>query len=136
MASGLIPLIKQAATEAVEAGNPANVTFGTVISVEPLQVRLNSSIILTTDNGVLKLGRNVTDYQVEATVQWETENDTHTHTITASEGTATAADNTHKHTITGKKTITIHNGLKVNDVVIMMRAKGGQSFVILDKVGG
>ena len=34
-----------------------------------------------------------------------------------------------------KHEITIYNSLKVGDTVIMMRMQGGQTFVVLDKIG-
>lgn len=50
-------------------------------------------------------------------------------------------NNVKKHnvnvTIDGEqKTITIDNGLKVGDKVVMMQEQGGQRYIILDKVGG
>jgi hypothetical protein len=42
----LVALIKKAATEAVDAGKPANILFGKVISPSPIQVQLDQQIIL------------------------------------------------------------------------------------------
>lgn len=42
----LVTLIKKAATEAVDAGKPANILFGKVISPSPIQVQLDQQIIL------------------------------------------------------------------------------------------
>ena len=39
----------------------------------------------------------------------------------------------HSHSITGKKTMTIYNGLKLNDNVILIQQQGGNNFVVLDK---
>ena len=42
----LVTLIKKAATEAVDAGKPANILFGKVISPSPIQVQLDQQIML------------------------------------------------------------------------------------------
>ena len=39
----------------------------------------------------------------------------------------------HNHSISGTKQITIHNGLKLNDNVILLQQQGGNNFVVLDK---
>ncbi len=41
-----VALIKKAATEAVDAGKPANILFGKVISPSPIQVQLDQQITL------------------------------------------------------------------------------------------
>ena len=40
----------------------------------------------------------------------------------------------HNHTITGTKSLTIHNALKVGDKVILIQVQGGQRYIVLDKV--
>ena len=40
----------------------------------------------------------------------------------------------HKHSIKGKKKITIHNALKKGEKVVMIKLQGGQKFVVLDKI--
>ena len=62
----LVQIIKKAALEAVEASNPANVVFGTVLSANPLSIRVDQKIILTEE--FLVRSRNVTDYETEATI--------------------------------------------------------------------
>lgn len=43
----------------------------------------------------------------------------------------------HSHSIKlEKKTIIIHNGLQVDDKVILLRMQGGQQYIVLDKVVG
>ena len=42
----LVALIKKAATEAVDAGKPANILFGKVVSPSPIQVQLDQQITL------------------------------------------------------------------------------------------
>lgn len=44
--ANLLQLIKQAAKDAVEASNPVQVHFGTVLSEEPLEVQVDQRFIL------------------------------------------------------------------------------------------
>lgn len=113
----LLKTIKQASTEAVEAGKPANVCFGKVLSASPLLILVDQKMALTA--AFLVLSRNVTDYQTTVTVSWNT----------------TAADG-HRHSISGTKTMTVNNALKAGDKVILMRMQGGQKYVVIDRIGG
>ena len=45
----LLQLIKQAAIEAVAAGKPMQVVFGTVVSANPLKIKVESGLILDED---------------------------------------------------------------------------------------
>lgn len=57
------------------------------------------------DSDFLIRGRNVTDYETDITIDGVT------------------------------KLATIHNGLKSGDKIVLLRAQGGQQFLIIDKVG-
>lgn len=100
----MVQIIKQAATEAVEAGKPVNFTFGTVISTEPLQIRVDQKLILKAP--FLILTRNVTDYGLELT-----------------------RDHAPK-----PERFTVHKGLKIGETVLMARTQGGQRYIVLDRV--
>lgn len=103
--------VKKAALEAVNASEPADACFGTVTSVSPLQIQVEQK--LTLGAAQLVLTRNVTNYETEVTVDWKTElNDS----------------------VNGKKKITIHNGLVVGDKVLLFQQKGGQKYIVLDRV--
>lgn len=112
----LIKAIKKAAVEAVKASKPVEVCFGKVISVSPLKILVEQKMTLGTAQ--LVLSRNVTDFETEVTVDWQTE-------------TASA----HQHAIKGKKKIIVHNGLVVGDEVILFRQQGGQKYVVVDRIG-
>lgn len=62
----LIKTIKKTAVEAMEATQPANVVFGKVINVSPLQINVEQKMIL--GKAQLILTKNVTDHTVEMTV--------------------------------------------------------------------
>lgn len=141
--SELLNTIKQAATEAVEAAKPVNVCFGKVTNTSPLQILVDQKMIL--DSSFLVLSRNVTDFTIMMTVQWESEASltTHTHTVKGKDSnnddidlTTGATNLTHTHGIKGTKQMTIHNALQKGEQVILLRMQGGQKYIVLDRIGG
>jgi len=112
---GFVQSIKRAAVDAVRAEAPAEVCFGTVTGVDPLEITIDQKLTLT--EPFLALCRDVTDYTVEMTAAYETE---------TAEG--------HRHEITGTKQFLVRNGLTLSDEVILMRMQGGQKFVVWDRV--
>lgn len=129
----LLVSIKKAAVEAVEAGKPTALTFGRVIETSPLRINVEQKMTLTAAQ--LMLTRNVTNFQVNMTVNHATDPHTHTHEITDTyTGSGSASSETHHHTYSGTKTFTVHNALAVGDEVVMVRMQGGQRFLVLDKV--
>lgn len=57
-----VEVVKKAAVEAVEAGKPVNILFGTVLSASPLKIQVDQKSIYTSK--MLILTRNVTDFEV------------------------------------------------------------------------
>lgn len=139
----------------------ADVLFGTVTSASPLKIQVEQKLELTEE--FLVLTKNVVDYTVNVTLNgWNTESaslsNSHTHTgsvdvsvsseISPNDNDAkinntvssnlninsATIDLSHRHTITGTKSITIHNALSRGDKVILIQQMGGQKFVVLDKV--
>ena len=163
MGSSLGEIIKKMAVGANDANAPTSVLFGTVTSVNPLEITVEQKLKLTKE--FLVLTKNVKDYTVDVSLDWETENKTlnanHNHTLSGNLSiTSTAQVNpnpdniavsinnevnnsltveqkninlSHNHSISGTKQITIHNGLKLNDNVILLQQQGGNNFVVLDK---
>ena len=141
--SDIIQTIKKAALDAIENSSPTSIMYGTVTKTKPLEIQVEQKLLLTSE--FLTLTKNVIDYEVEVSINWDTEqqnlNSNHTHncTIVPNEEISVTIENqnielTHNHTITGKKKITIHNGLKQNDKVILLQQQGGQKFIVLDKI--
>ena len=120
----LYEAIKTAAINAVETSQPCDFLFGKVTSVSPIKVYVEQK--LTLGAAQLILTRNVMDYTVPISVDWQTE--------TSAGGKGDASFESHNHSVSGIKEITILNGLKVDDEVIMLKKKGGQKYLILDKV--
>lgn len=110
----LLNTFKKVALEAVNTSQPSDFCFGKVTSAKPLKILVEQKMTLGTAQ--LVLPKNLTDYTVPVTLGWNTE---------LYEG--------HKHQIQGSKTITIHNALQVGDEVILLKKKGGQKYLVLDR---
>lgn len=132
--SELAQLIKKAAKDQMDSSKPMDIIIGEVVSASPLKIKLDSKITLT--ESFLILTKAVVDYSVNMTVNHTTETHTHSHTYQDDSTTRTTQPNTHNHAYMGTKSFTIHNKLKVGDYVILLRAQGGQKFIVLDIVGG
>ena len=143
-ANDILNIIKRAAIEAVNASQPSDFCFGKVIGIEPLKISVDQK--MTLGEAQLMLTRNVTDYKIKISLDWETEEaGTHNHYYSGSGGyscsgnTDTVED--HKHKIVGnkeeetEKELTIHNALEVDDQVILLKQKGGQKYLVLDRIG-
>lgn len=163
MSGSLGEVIKKMAIGANDANAPTSVLFGTVTSVNPLEIMVEQKLKLTKE--FLVLTKNVKDYTVDVSMNWLTESKSlsanHNHVLNGSidvSSTATLNPNTenieininnqvsnsvnveqrnidlsHNHSINGRKQITIHNGLKINDNVILLQQQGGNNFIVIDK---
>lgn len=126
----LIKIIKQAALDAVNASKPVHVCFGKVTSVSPLKILVEQKLPL--GKGQLVLCQNVTDYVTTVSIPpeygWATQN--------RSGGSGDPSFASHNHDIViSKKKITVHNGLVVGDEVILLRQRGGQKYIVVDRIG-
>lgn len=115
--------IKKHVLKAVLAMKLTDPVYGTVESVAPLKVRIDQKLLLEQEQ--LKLTRAVMDYEVDMTVDHLTEK--------REGGTSAEAFASHNHEYKGRKKFLIHNGLIVGDKVTMIRAHGGQQYLIIDK---
>ncbi|MCB7269607.1 DUF2577 domain-containing protein [Longicatena sp. 210702-DFI.1.194] len=126
-ANDLLVSIKKAAQEAAEAGQPADFCFGKVTSAKPLKILVEQK--MTLGEAQLVLTRNVTDYKTKIT-GGNVQNYYYTGDIES--GTAPVSPS-HVHAV-GKITVTIHNALTVGEEVVLMKQKGGQKYLVLDRV--
>lgn len=128
-ANNLVELIKQAAKEAVEAGQDSDFCYGTVTSASPLKILVEQKMELTAAQ--LVLTRNVTNFKTYITA-----GNTKDYYYTGdpeSGGTAPIPGTSHVHAI-GKIQVTVHNALAKGDKVVLIRKKGGQEYLVLDRV--
>lgn len=121
--SDIIRSIRKVVLDAVNAQKLTDIVYGTVESIAPLKVRIDQKLLLEQEQ--LKLTRAVMDYEVEMTVDHVTES--------RSGGSGDASFESHNHEYKGRKKFLIHNGLIVGDKVTMIRAQGGQQYLIIDK---
>lgn len=114
----LVKAMQKAGVDAMQASNPANMVFGKVISANPLKIQIEQKLIL--GKAQLVLTRNVTDYDITMTVDHTTED---------------GGSESHNHAYTGTKTFKIHNALKAGEKVILMQVLGGQTYIVIDRIG-
>ena len=131
-ADDFVKLIKRTAVEAVNASKPANLVFGKVICEDPLKIKVDQKLILT--SAQLALSRNVTDYEVEMEPSLNNEPSSHW-TETTSGGSDAAAFASHRHEYKGRKKFKVYNALKNEEEVIMMQVAGGQKYIVIDRIG-
>lgn len=155
MTSDIAGLIKRLALDAVEAGKPADILFGKVISTEPLRVRTDQKLIL--EEPCLILSRCVTEYEADISVSESTsesvgfdlthrhgyggetrlsENvlvEPHSHGYSGNTDTWGFVIPKHSHVVSGRKKVIFHLGLKEGENVILLRLAGGQRFLVLDR---
>ena len=128
MATGLIDIMKRAAMDANANSQPCDLRFGTVTGTSPLKVQITNQFTLPAS--LLIVPEHLTDHTVSVTVNWGTDSDTHYH----STDDGNTGNYTHDHSVSGKKSMTIHNALKAGDKVALLRKTGGQSYFILDRI--
>lgn len=119
--------IKQLVMQTLQNTELSDVVSGEVINDNPLQIKIDSKIILTDE--FLVLTNNVRDYETTVDYIEVTESEEETDTEeTDKEETPEPTSKTAK--------CTIHNALKVGDNVLLLQQSGGQMFIVLDKIGG
>ena len=135
-------IIVQMAQEANESGKPAGFYFGTITKVDPIEVQISPSITLKEESGQVVVPLHCTDHKVNITLEapggdgatiWEW--DTQIASDPSAPNPLAFSPHSHHFKLDGKHTITLHQALKVDDIVILGRAQGGQKYFILDKVG-
>lgn len=119
----LLNTVKKAAMDAVNAGQPSDFCFGKVTSVNPLKILVEQK--MTLGSAQLILTRNVTDFKTKITIDWATE--------AKSGGSGDSSFASHNHSVSGTKEMTVHNALQIGDEVILLKKKGGQKYLILDR---
>lgn len=133
--------IKKMADDAVRAGKPAAIEFGTVINESPLQIRADNNVIHDYSLGDLRLTHHVRDYEVDISVSHSTDKIYNIEDLkyiipgpadTPIPSMVPIAEHNHKYT--GRKKIIVHKALKVGEKVILLQEQGGQHWVVWDRV--
>ena len=122
----LVELIKQISSETEETASPCSFCYGKVISASPLKIIVEQKLMLSEMQ--LVLTRNVTDFEMEITpLKWKTEKPKkYNEEETVAE---------HFHDIKEeRKKIKAHSALKAGETVVLIRQRGGQKYLVLDRV--
>lgn len=128
----LVRLVKQAAVDAVRADAPMGICYGFVISTSPLKIQVDQKKILGETQ--LILTDNVRDFNVEmSTIEGLSTSEGPHYTEDESGGSGYAEFAPHRHQYLGRKKWRIHNALKMDEKVILLRCDGGQQYVVLDR---
>lgn len=129
--------IRDIACMAMQASNPASVSYGVITKESPLTILVDQKFSII--EKAIVLTRNVTDFETEVTVEWMTEDDNsiqsaHSHQTAEGAASTEEFDTTHAHELKGRKKIIVHNALKTGDKVILLQAPGGQKYIVLDRL--
>lgn len=144
----MVQALQQISLNAIEHSKPPIIMFGTVKSVDPLEVYVDQKTILKQRE--LVLSRNVTDFQTEISFDnpdiknWAQFGNR----PLAKDGTLITKPDTKEESSTPaifmgnfsfkqqvKHEITVYNGLKAGEKVVIVRIQGGQRFLIIDRIG-
>ena len=119
----LTQAIQEVINKSIKHAMLSDYRIGVVETVNPLSIRLDQKETLTEE--FLILTDLVRDYDVDITVNHTTEN--------KSGGSGDAQFESHNHAYSGRKRITVHNGLAVGESVILIQQSGGQEFLVLSR---
>lgn len=120
----LAEVMKQLAGQAEDAGRPSDYILGTVESSSPLSIRVSQKDLITAE--YLITTDAVRDYDVDIEVNHVTEN--------RAGGGGYAEYASHNHDYKGRKRIRVYNGLKHGEIVVMIRQRGGQQYLVVSRI--
>lgn len=118
---------------------------GVVISADPLQIKLVNNEKMVLDKDILTVPMHLVDYKTKisvspasgATLTSTTKGaGSHNHTVSGVGSTSTEPDHVHeldKFQLT-QADVTMHNGLKKDEIVMMLSYNNGKMYYILDRV--
>lgn len=138
----IVRIVKMAALQAVEESDPCKIYFGTVVTADPIQIKLDgtSDEILLGERQLILLER-VTNHKIEVEIDLESLNLTPINWSTQS--SAGPPGSMHSHGISGVKeaslqkgvgVATMKYGLEEGDRVCLIRMQGGQLFIAVDVI--
>lgn len=116
-------VLKSLVAQTVRGMNPSDFVLGEVISEAPLVIRVGENEL---DEDFLIFSDNVRDFEVDIEVNHITEK--------RAGGGGYAEYASHDHDYKGRKKITIYNGLKIGEKVVMIQQSGGQLFFVANRV--
>lgn len=132
----LLETLQAISAQAANAGEPVELTFGTVTSTEPLIVQVGDKLLLSSKS--LIVPQSLTTRAVDVSVSWRTDsgdgpNTQHSHSAPNGQTTTDGFSPTHTHAVSGKLSMTLHAGFSVGESLLLLKMQGGQRYLILDK---
>lgn len=120
----LAEVMKELAGQAETAARPSDYILGVVESSNPLSIRVSQKDLITAE--YLITTDAVRDYDVDIEVNHVTEN--------RAGGGGYAEYASHNHDYKGRKKIRVYNGLKRGEIVVMIRQRGGQQYLVVSRI--
>lgn len=116
----MIKQLRAIALGSIEASKPSESMVGQVTGVDPLEITVDQRLVLDAD--LLLVTERVKRYVVSLTHSHVYKDETPTETATKTTQTALP------------DVLVIREGLKMGDAVVLQQMKGGQQFVVMDKL--
>lgn len=115
----VLKVMKMMSQEVESSQVGSDVFFGEVTKSKPLEILVEQKLLIKEDN--LAVAEHLTDYETKIKLEWQW-----------SEG-----EDITSHPVVKKDTwMKVYNALKVGDQVILIRRKGGQLYVVIDRLKG
>lgn len=127
--SDFVKVIKKSAIEAVKNSKPTDIFYGTVQSVSPLTIFIDQKLILS--EKFLIIPESLTDYETE--ISFDDSSIKQVFTTWDMEETSESSPSKISFKEKIKHKITVYNGLKAGEAVILLRQQGGQKYMVLDR---
>ena len=127
--SDFVKVIKKSAIEAVKNSKPADIFYGTVQSISPLTIFIDQKLILS--EKFLIIPESLTDYETE--ISFDDPSIKQVFTTWDMEETSESSPSKISFKEKIKHKITVYNGLKAGETVILLRQQGGQKYMVLDR---
>lgn len=128
----IIDLTKAAALAAVEASNPVNLIYGTVIKSKPIEIEIHKDLILTEE--FLDIAEHLTRHERIVTIEHEEMasrklGDKEEIDFLDTDDKAYPATK-YKHSYVK---LIFEDGLKIKEKVVILRMQGGHKFLVIDR---
>ncbi|OUQ56325.1 hypothetical protein B5E58_10785 [Tyzzerella sp. An114] len=127
--SDFVKVIKKSAIEAVKNSKPTDIFYGTVQSISPLTIFIDQKLILS--EKFLIIPESLTDYETE--ISFDDSSIKQVFTTWDMEETSESSPSKISFKEKIKHKITVYNGLKAGEAVILLRQQGGQKYMVLDR---
>ena len=128
--SELANKIKQISLNAVEQVKPTDILFGIVETIGPISIRVDQRMLISERS--LILTDAVRDYKTE--ISFDNPSVKQVYTTWDMEEEHESTQNKISFKVPVRHEITVYNALKVNEKVILIRAQGGQKFIVLGRL--